>query len=122
MLQRALPKWIHSVNMLVYIVATYFVSIQKIGEANTTIASGLIMLASFVVLVYDVCASYKTNGLWIIWNFCVVSCSMFVLLEISGICSPGRYWRAKVTVIYGGILTMKLMFDLGRRLCGLDLD
>ena len=95
---------------------------DALGEANTTFFSLAVILCSLGVLVYDVCNTYKTNGWWIMFNFCVVAVFVFGMLEITGICSPGLNLIMKISIIHGGILTMKLMFDVSRRICGINLE
>ena len=118
--------WCIQCNMLIYLVSTYILALSdlkgKIGNANVDLLSFLVLCSSALVFAYDTCNSYRTNGWWIILNFCLIGGFMFFFLEISGICSPGLYWNIKAAVIYAGLLTMRLSFDVARRVFKIPID
>ena len=118
--------WYTQLNMLIFLICVYASSLTKvkefIGEANVTLFSFSAIACSFGVLVSDICRTYKTNGWWIVCNFCVVAFFVFFLMEVTGICSPGLHLNMKISILNGGLLTMKLMFDITQRVCGITID
>ena len=72
--------WCIQCNMLIYLVSTYILALSdlkgKIGNANVDLLSFLVLCSSALVFAYDTCNSYRTNGWWIILNFCLIGGSL----------------------------------------------
>ena len=112
------------VSALIYAVVAWFLTLKQlneaVGEDSVTLGSVVAIGGSLANLVYQTCKLYPVNGVWIMANFGVVGLFMGIMVECSGICSPGQCLMRKVFFLHGGMLTSRLMFDLGR-VAGMDL-
>jgi hypothetical protein len=109
---------------LIYTVVAWFLSLKEpnkaVGEGCVTLGSVICIGCSLANLVYQTCKLYPVDCVWIKANFGAVGLFMGIMVECSGICSPGQYLMRKVFFLHGSMLTSRLMFDLGQ-VAGMDL-
>ena len=100
--------------MGIFAVVVYLLSLSKdaLGEFTVTLGSISAVVGSFAHLVYKTCKLYPVNGQWIIGNFCGVGAFVFLLVEASGVCSPGMQLMTKFIILHAAMLTMRLSFDV----------
>jgi len=119
-------RWCTQLNMLVFSICIYGTHLAKLkdwlSEVNSTFLLFSVTACSFGVLVYDACKTYRTNGCWMICNFCVIGLFILFMMETTRACSPGLHMSMKVAISYGGMLTMKLSFDLAQKVFGMNIE
>ena len=103
-------------NMAIFAVVVYLLSLSKLkdalGESTVTLGSVSAVVGSFAHLVYKTCKLYPVDGKWIMGHFCGVGAFVFLMVEASGVCSPGMQLMTKFIILHAAMLTMRLSFDV----------
>ena len=113
-------------HTVMYLTVAYYMTMSKLidslGIANVTLCSVITICCSFIHMVYQTCKIYTRNGKWIILYICIVWVFVGVLVEITGICSPGLKLTTKMYLLQGAMLTSRLTLDTNRLALGAGIQ